>query len=461
MSMRRILLVEPPYRNKYPPLGLMKISTYHKLKGDYVQFVKGNNPKIRQEKWDRVYISTLFTFFWKTTLETIYYYRSVCSPHNIYVGGVMATLLGDDIEKDTGVTVIRGLINKPGILDPKNKYIVDELTPDYKILDDIDYDYGLRDAYLGYATRGCPNNCGFCAVSDLEPTFVHYLPLKKQIRSIEEIYVQKQDLVLMDNNVLASDRFTSIINEIINLGFYRGAKFNGKLRRVDFNQGVDARLLTPEKAALFSKIAINPLRVAFDHFSMNDLYKKKIKLAASYGLLKFSNYVLYNYTDTPQDFYERLRIGVLLNRDLGTHISSFPMKYIPLDARDRSYVGKHWNRQILRGIQCILLVTRGMVSPRLEFFEAAFGHNADEFLKIALMPEEYIIYRRKHEQNGALEWRHLYEGLTNSQRQMFLKVIGARKVKGSDIAGTSSKKIKSLLSHYVETERPASKSRIC
>ena len=69
--MRRILLVEPSYKNKYPPLGLMKISTYHKLKGDFVHFVKGCVSETLKQEWDRVYISTLFTFHWKITVETI------------------------------------------------------------------------------------------------------------------------------------------------------------------------------------------------------------------------------------------------------------------------------------------------------------------------------------------------------------------------------------------------------
>ena len=52
----RVLLVEPNYKNKYPPMGLMKISTYHKMLGDEVRFVKGVDPNVDAAVWDRIYI---------------------------------------------------------------------------------------------------------------------------------------------------------------------------------------------------------------------------------------------------------------------------------------------------------------------------------------------------------------------------------------------------------------------
>jgi hypothetical protein len=188
--------------------------------------------------------------------------------------------------------------------------------------------------------------------------------LKKQIRELEDIYGSKKDLTLLDNNVLASNRFEKIINDILELGFERGAKFNNKLRRLDFNQGLDARLLTPEKMSLLAKTPIKPMRIAFDFIEMKELYRSRINLAYDNGILDLSNYVLYNYKDTPEDFYERLKINVILNKKLGTKIYSFPMKYIPLDARDRSYIGENWNKRLLRGVQCILLATKGKVSPK-------------------------------------------------------------------------------------------------
>lgn len=448
--MKRILLVEPGYRNKYPPLGLMKLSTYHKLRGDYVCFVKGCNSGAGKEIWDRIYISTLFTFYWEMTIKTINFYRkSVNDLNNIYVGGVMATLLNEEVRERTQVNVVKGLLDKSGMLDEGDKLVIDELIPDYQILDETDYDYALKNSYLAYATRGCPNDCAFCAVNVIEPKFVHYLPIKKQIMGIDEIYGPRQNLILMDNNVLASNSFERIIDDIIDIGFHRGSKYNNKLRHLDFNQGTDAYYLTPGKMALLAKTAIKPLRIAFDHIEMKNLYVSKIKLARDHGLLYLSNYVLYNYLDTPRDFYERLRINCELNETIGTQIYSFPMKYIPLDAKDRSYVGKNWNKRLLRGIQCILLATRGLVTTKLNFFEAAFGNNAKEFEMIAMMPDHYIIHREKYKNDGAKDWKKLYKTLTNNEKQIFLNgVLNAGTIRDS-IKQTRSRKLKNILSHYL------------
>jgi hypothetical protein len=269
---------------------------------------------------------------------------------------------------------------------------------------------------------------------------------------IDEIYGAKRNLVLMDNNVLASTEFERIIRDILDLGFYKGAKFNGKLRKVDFNQGTDARLLTPSKMELLAKTAIRPLRIAFDSIAMRDLYISRIKLARDHGILNLSNYVLYNYHDMPRDFYRRLRINVMLNEKLGTKIYSFPMKYIPLNAKDRSFIGKNWNKKILRGIQCILLATRGLISPRREFFEAAFGNDFEEFLRIVYMPEDYIIYRRKHEGNGAYDWAKRFNKLSRNERRDFVDIISSNKVDKDRVSRLSSQKMKKILAHYVTAE---------
>lgn len=444
----KILLAEPAYKNKYPPLGLMKIAAFHVERGDEVHFVKGLNNEIKAQMWDRIYITTLFSFYWKQTTDIIKYYgASVKNQKALFIGGPMATIMADEIEKETGFRPVKGLLNEIGKLGISGDHRIDSMVPDYSILDSINYKYPASNAYFSYMTRGCVRKCAFCAVNVIEPTYVEYVSLKKHIEKVNKQYGPKKDLLLLDNNVLASPKFDQIIDEIKEVGFFKGATLNGKKRFVDFNQGVDLRLLTNEKMRRLAEIPIRPLRIAFDHVNLKERYIKKIELASEYGLLYLSNYILYNFNDTPDDFYERLRINIELNERLGTQIFSFPMKYIPIDNKDRKFVGKNWNPKYLRSIQCILNATHGVVGPKRKFFERAFGKNLKEFKKLLLMPEEYIIYRSSHENNGAAEWNDLYLSLTPKQQKEFHDLVYANHF--DDSLKSKQPKVNALLSHYL------------
>jgi len=377
MKNKRILLIEPEYKVKYPPLGLMKISTYHKRRGDEVIFYKGARASVRDQHWDIIYITTMFTFYWNQTIETIKFYQRGKMKHNIKVGGILASLMKEDVEAETGIKPHFGLWDE-----------VDKLPPDYSLANSV-YNYALNNASIVYMTKGCRNTCAFCAVPFLEPKYVDFIPLKGQLNK------DKRDLILLDNNVLASSQFPKIIKEIKRHGFQRDARHNNAYRHVDFNQGLDARYLSEDKMVLLSELPIKPLRIAFDDVKYEKLYTEKIRLAHKYGIKHLSNYILFNFEDTPDDFYYRLRLNIELNEELGLGIFSFPMKYIPLDAKDRKHIGPNWTKTRLRGIQCILHATHGVVGPKKSFFEAAFGHNVEEFKHIIEQPEEAIFYRSK------------------------------------------------------------------
>ncbi len=228
--MRKILLVEPNYKNKYPPMGLMKLATYYRRLGDDVTFFKGdlkdlvlnntydallkqlyaNDNKIFWEQYkpeickyisrgsqealeniplihenaiilellkyyrkyfrkkeyfkpenriyDRVGITTLFTFYWDITIKTINFAKQLCkSQKEVMVGGVMASILPDKIEEATGIRPYVGTLSTAGQLDEGNDMIIDLLPLDYSILEEIDYVYPENDGYLAYMTRGCIN----------------------------------------------------------------------------------------------------------------------------------------------------------------------------------------------------------------------------------------------------------------------------------------------------------------
>ncbi|MGJ4941426.1 radical SAM protein [Bradyrhizobium sp. HKCCYLS1011] len=427
MPNKRILLIEPGYKNKYPPIGLMKIAQYHGPRGkrDEVVFVKGIDRSVLLSHWDRVYITTLFSFEYAKIAEAIDF--AVDAVHGqtqrVFVGGIAASLMHDRFLSEPrwrGIRFIKGLLDKPpaialGLDEYDGDFYagdtsgtpIEDLVPDYKILEQIDYEYPVQDAYFAYASRGCIRKCHFCGVPKLEGAQRDATPLTEFVNAVDAIYGPRRDLLLMDNNVVASARFKEIIAEIRDLGFTPGAKLRrgdrGVQRRVDFNQGVDARILCKDRMYLreLSSICLSPLRIAFDHLGLKGPYETAIRYSHEFGMNDLSNYMLYNFHDTPLDLFERMHLNVRLNEELGIRIYSFPMRYQPTDLPDRSHVGAKWNRYILRSVQIVLQATQGVVSGEPEFFKAAFGDTAEQFEAILLRPHHMIFNRR---------WFELYEG---------------------------------------------------
>ncbi len=455
---RNILLVEPNYQTKFPPLGLMKISSYHKQLGDNVQFIKGFNQDVLYTFWDKIYIATLFTYNWKVTIETIKWYKWLVKDDvsRIVVGGILATLMGEEIWKETGIIPHRGLLRSSKEIGEDNDLIIEDMIPDYNLFNKSQQKYTLiADSYFGYSTRGCVRKCPFCGVHRLEPDFIDYINIKPYVNSIEQLYGTKYNLVLFDNNILASERLGDIIYDICDLGFEKGAKYNKRQRHVDFNQGVDARFITEEKFKLLSKVAINPLRIAFDDIKLQNTYVKSVKLAAKHNIHNLSNYILYNYNDTPEDFWERLNINIKLNKELDLQIYSFPMKYIPLNAKDRTHIGKNWNWQFIRGVQRIGNVMKGAIMGKEDFFYRAFGETKDEFITILHMPEHIVLNRGREPKQLEREWLSKFNSLSKNDRTELLEILCAGKHKSKltdSISKTKNKKIKDILNYYIKEE---------
>ena len=84
--------------------------------------------------------------------------------------------------------------------------------------------------------------------------------------------------------------------------------------------------------------------------------------------------------------------------------------------------------------------------------ETAFGHDEDEFMQIALMPEPYIIYRRSHEMNGAGDWLSLYRRLGKNQRETFLEIVSRGRVGEQDVTREPPSRLRRILAHYVDSE---------
>ena len=625
-KIKKVLLIEPNYSNKYPPIGLMKLSTYYKnlggwevtfFKGDlkmfvieriadrcieefnyidstidwflkrdeFIEYIKTRKKEVIERlaiersdmelillaklddwknyywkgtwkdnpEWDRVGVTTLFTFYWDITVETINFAKLlVKKKKDLMVGGVLASIQPKELEEATGIKPWVGILGKPGVLDKGDTQIIDNLPLDYSILDEIEYKYPMSNAFYGYMTRGCIRHCAFCAVPTLEDKYIPYIPLKDRLDAVREVYGDQKDLLLMDNNVLASENLKDIIDDIVASGFGKGAKFvqpdmleisirnlqNGvndrayicksqaliaefyqklkpmkgdesyevykvmaryhinklattkkenliaayeeikdiykrhqhpvpRARYVDFNQGVDARLFTEEIVELLSRIAIRPLRIAFDDIKTFPSYNKAIRMSAAAGLKDFSNYLLYNFVDKPLDLYQRLRINVELCDELNVNIYSFPMKYHPIrkgkdDAEDlshnRDYIGKHWNRKYIRAIQAILNSTKGKVGKGITFFLEAFGNDETEYMELLEMPETFILYRfffKWLDEKGSMGtdhwrqcWSHCMNTLAEDEKQLVLDIIHKNTFYKEELEAVTSADALKLLNFY-------------
>jgi hypothetical protein len=484
---KNILLIEPSYKNKYPPLGLMKIAQYHGPRGhsDNVRFIKGEDMSVLGTAWDRIYVTTLFSFEFRRISQSIDFALYVANGQadKVFVGGIAASLMHERFTSQPrwrGIRFIKGLLSQPPAialqLDEFSEELyaedvsagpIEDLIPDYSILDQISYRYPVNDAYFTYASRGCIRKCSFCGVPKLEGDQRDTESISAAVRGIEKLYGSKKDLILMDNNVVASPRFKEIVAEIRGLGFARGAKLQrGRIpiqRRVDFNQGVDARILCKDRVFLreLSTICIKPLRIAFDHLGLKRQYEQSIRHAHEFGLTELSNYMLYNFHDSPRDLYERMRLNVSLNEQLGIRIWSFPMRYQPTDLPDRSYVGEKWTRYQLRSMQIVLQATHGVVSGQPQFFRHAFGGTVDEFEEILLRPHHYIFNREWYESLGGRaqfdEYYAKFRRLSHSEKEELLHHLSSTEPK--QFRGlpkqTSSANLKRILPFHIPLSKDA------
>lgn len=183
--------------SNYPNLALMKVSAWHKSQGDTVEWY---NPF---DTYDRLYMAKVFSF----------------TPD---YGFVIANVRGEVVRGGTGYDIRSSL---PGDMD--------RLQPDYSLYPAVD----SRTSY-GFLTRGCPNRCRWCVVPQKEGGIRPYM-------DVDDITLHgaRPYAVLMDNNVLACDYGLSQLEKIAERGYH-----------VDFNQGLDARLVTLDVARLLARV---------------------------------------------------------------------------------------------------------------------------------------------------------------------------------------------------------------
>jgi len=268
----KVLLIDAD-QTDFPNLALMKISAYHKRKGDNVKLLGKGKPF---QNPDKVYISCVFP-------KNAPYARGIAKMFNcpVELGGSgisLKTKLPDEIE---------------------------HILPDYSL-------YGIQFS-MGYTSRGCNRNCPWCIVPEKEGKIRNHA-------SIDEFYVQRwKKLRLLDNNFLMSPRWYENLRELI-----------ARKIKVDFNQGLDIRLVDQEVAHLLAKCHFTDtkfkeprLRFSFDLPQIEHQVIKGIKHLLKAGIkpqhLFF--YVLTGYNTTFEEDYHRVKLLI----DMG--VLPFVMKY--------------------------------------------------------------------------------------------------------------------------------------
>ena len=230
----------------FPNYALMKISAYHRQQGDEVEWW---NPLC---KYDRIYSSKVFDF----------------TPVDPY-------LPDDAIRGGTGYRDLP--------MDKTLPQEIDNMYPDYSIYPDCDY-------AIGYLTRGCPNHCRWCVVPEKEGMIRPY-------RTWQEVVRKDTDkLVLMDNNILACDHGISQLQSLIGSGY-----------RIDLNQGMDARLVTPEVAEILSRLSwIRFIRFSCDQKSQIEPIRHTLELLGRHGVRPYRVFIYLLVTKDIRDAAERV-----------------------------------------------------------------------------------------------------------------------------------------------------------
>jgi len=232
--------------SKIPNLALMKISAYHKAQGDEVEWF------YPMKQYDRVYASKIFTN----------------TPDNLY-------LPEDTIKGGTGYDLTTKLPDE-----------IEAMCPDYSLYPNMDY-------ALGFTSRGCIRKCPFCVAWKKEGRI-------KPVGDIYNFWRGQGRLKLLDNNLTAlPEHFELIVKQLIK-----------EKIKVDFSQGLDIRLITPEMAQLLSTVKLwKQIRFAFDNVKYEKAVYDGVKTLIDNGVAKHKImfFVLIGFNSTPADDLYRVQ----------------------------------------------------------------------------------------------------------------------------------------------------------
>lgn len=261
----RIGLVDVDGKN-FPNLALMKISAWHKSRGDSVEWYE----PMFSGHFDKVYLSKVFSF----------------TPDFEY------PIDADEVERG-GSGYCISLVDGKEVFDKsKDKNLpaeIEHIYPDYSLYPDL-----TKDTAYGFLTRGCPRGCDFCIVEKKEGR------CSVKVADLSEFWKGQKKVVLCDPNILACRDWRDLLQQLIDSG-----------AEVDFNQGLDIRLMTEEKARMLEQIRIKEIHFAWDRYEDKDKVLPKLKLFAEVCKKKPNThnaivYTIVNFSTTLEQDLDRI-----------------------------------------------------------------------------------------------------------------------------------------------------------
>lgn len=266
----RIGLIDVDSHN-FPNLALMKISAYHKKRGDHVEWWNG------LLHYDIVYKSKIFT---------------------------------DMYSQDDDYCINADKVIKGGTgYDLKNElpYEVEHQCPDYEL-------YNIKDKAYGFLTRGCPRRCPFCIVSEKEGN-------THTVAELGEWWNGQSEIILMDSNITASKDCEQHFDGLIKSG-----------ARINFEGGLDIRFMSERKCELINRMNISTLHFAWDNYEFDTYEKfKKYRPLLKADKRDIGVYVLTNYNTTHEQDLER--IYKLKELDLTPYVMIYDKGHAPQQTR--------------------------------------------------------------------------------------------------------------------------------
>lgn len=288
--------------HNFPNLALMKISAYHKAKGDTVEWC------IPLQHYDIVYVSKVFGDEYSTWLSTL-----VQADKVIYGGTGFAIKVVDGKEmyekSDDGVL----------------PYEIEHSYPDYSLYPEL-----TKNKAYGFLTRGCPNNCAFCHVSKKEGLVSH------KVADLSEWWNGQKEIVLLDANILACRNHLELLEQLAESG-----------ARVDFTQGLDARFINEKNLEVLSRIKIKTIHFAFDFMKNEKRIIRGLKLAKEKLKIRDRDAIVYMLTNFDTSIEEDIyRVRMIQNAGYKPDIRIYRKNSLPKRHILRDLQGWCNNRRI-------------------------------------------------------------------------------------------------------------------